>query len=663
MLFSGVLDMRKIFILLLYCLATTSFAVEGKDYWRLNNNNGITWVNDGRSHYDHIEMSGKRVSVVLRYGITLNGAFSCNYGMVWPLLRTIPNNTHASLMRHLVWDPIDAVTVFQCSLTKEHVDSIVLDGLFSVYGHYGKIAVKRIITPSTEHPAVVQLITIKNEYKDPLKVEIDREKRIITTDAKEGVAGSCIIEISNGALPTQNVASRKSVSFTAILSARKVEQKSADIDVYKEIAKRRQLVQFLQNQLILETPDPILNRMFAFSKIKACESIFQTKAGPMHGPGDEAYYVAIRANDQAEYANSFFPFIGYQYANESAMVSWKLFEKWQPKDGSPIPSSIIAEGDDIWNGAGDRGDAAMIAYGAGRYALEIGSAKTAKELWPLITWCLEYCHRQLNEKGVVKSDHNELEGRFPVGSANLCTSSLYYDALISAAFLSRDLKTGTESKYLRQAKALRRAIENYFHADIQGFDTYRYYDGYTLLRSWICLPLTMGIYDHAKGTLEALFSPKLWTENGLLTQQGDKTYWDRSTLYALRGALQARETECALDILKKYSRTRLLGSHVPYAIEAWPEGDQRHLSAESALYARVFIEGLFGLRATGLHSFSITPRLPVKWNTMTVRNLHLCGDVFDFTVERKNQKPVVKIKHNGKTTKRIYLGKPIKYAI
>lgn len=37
----------------------------------------------------------------------------------------------------------------------------------------------------------------------------------------------------------------------------------------------------------------------------------------------------------------------------------------------PIPSSIVAEGLDIWNGVGDRGDAAMIAYGASRYLLAV----------------------------------------------------------------------------------------------------------------------------------------------------------------------------------------------------------------------------------------------------------------------------------------------------
>lgn len=82
-------------------------------------------------------------------------------------------------------------------------------------------------------------------------------------------------------------------------------------------------------------------------------------------------------------------------------------------DYRPIPSSIIAEGTDIWNGAGDRGDAAMIAYGAARYALARGDAAEAAEVWPLVEWCLEYCRRRLTGDGVVASDSDELEGRFP----------------------------------------------------------------------------------------------------------------------------------------------------------------------------------------------------------------------------------------------------------
>lgn len=88
----------------------------------------------------------------------------------------------------------------------------------------------------------------------------------------------------------------------------------------------------------------------------------------------------------------------------------------------------------------------MIAYGAARYALASGSREEAVRLWPLIEWCLEFCHRKLNADGVVASDSDELEGRFPAGDANLCTSSLYYDALLSAAYLVQDL--GKPSSFL-----------------------------------------------------------------------------------------------------------------------------------------------------------------------------------------------------------------------
>ena len=58
------------------------------------------------------------------------------------------------------------------------------------------------------------------------------------------------------------------------------------------------------NNLVLDTPDPVLNRMFAFAKIRGSESIYRTKGGLMHGPGG-IYYAAIWANDQAEYINPF----------------------------------------------------------------------------------------------------------------------------------------------------------------------------------------------------------------------------------------------------------------------------------------------------------------------------------------------------------------------
>ena len=206
---------------------------------------------------------------------------------------------------------------------------------------------------------------------------------------------------------------------------------------------------------------------------------------------------------------------------------------------------------------------------------------------------------------------------------------------------------GKEKKLLKQytdqASALRNNIEVYFGASVDGFDTYRYYKENDVLRAWICIPLTMGIYERKAGTIAALFSPALWTDDGLASVSGDATFWDRSTLYALRGVLAAGDSERAMNFLHAYSNRRLLGDHVPYPVEAYPEGSQRHLSAESGLYCRVFTEGLFGIRPTGLNSFQMTPRLPEAWPYMRLRHIHAFGQDFDILVERKGDKLEVSI--------------------
>ena len=149
-----------------------------------------------------------------------------------------------------------------------------------------------------------------------------------------------------------------------------------------------------------------------------------------------------------------------------------------------------------------------------------------------------------------------------------------------------------------------------------------------------------------------MFSPRLWTEDGLASLAGNATFWDRSTLYALRGVLAAGETEKAMEFLRYYSQRRLLGEHVPYAVEAYPEGNQRHLSAESGLYCRIYTEGLFGMRPTGFNSFDCSPRLPNGWDQMALRNIHSFVNVFDLIVNRAGAgKLTITIKKGEQTIK------------
>ena len=632
---------QNLLSLLLIIWYVTVLSAENR--WEIEDGRTIKWTNDGRAHSDHIEMAGKQVACVLRYGIAADSSFVLNKSMVWPMLRTLPDNTHASLMRRFDWNPIDLININGRSITDDKVVDIRLDGMMEVNSDFtfhrgGKGSLKRVYFPSADQPSLIEVYTIYNTGQKPMTVEIPDTRIVTRTDSAKGLYGSYSLVATIDKAGSFAVEPGDSLRFTASISGYREGDPELTADPDEEMAKRRGMLDILASNLVLDTPDEVINTMFAFSKIRACESIFDTAGGPMHGPGGEAYYAALWANDQAEYVNPFFPFTGYDYGNESAINSYLHFARFMNDEWKPIPSSIIAEGRDIWNGAGDRGDAAMIAYGASRFALANGNREEALKLWPLIEWCLEYCRRNLNEDGVVTSDSDELEGRFPSGDANLCTSSLYYDALISASYLARELniKTPAEKSYEKEARELRENIEKYFGAEGEGFDTYAYYKDNDILRAWICIPLTVGIDDRAQGTTAALFSPRLWTENGLLTQAGSETFWDRSTLYALRGVYAAGETGKATDYLKRYSATRLLGEHVPYAIEAWPEGSQRHLSAESGLYARIITEGMFGIRPTGFRSFTLTPRLPEDWDYMRLDNIRAFGGRFDIDVTRQS---------------------------
>ena len=654
--------MKTLLKILLACgIAIMPHCIQAQEShrWSLGNENQISWQPEKtESHQDHIEMSGKSVSVVLRYGVQ-NGAFTLNKSMVWPMLRTIPNNTHASLMRRYGWNVLDMITVNGRAFTDEQVERISLKGILKVESNYdlgrrGQWKLVREYFPSTEHPALMECYSLINTGKTSLAIELPQIDQQSFTDPQKGVTGSFRIETRIDKSGHFTLQPNDTLHFSASISAYPSDKESIQLNGSEEKKKREVLVHELMNKLVLETPDPIIDRMFAFSKIRGCESIYETKGGPMHGPGGESYYAALWANDQAEYINPFFPFVGYEYGNASALNSYLHFARFMNDEWKPIPSSIIAEGIDIWNGAGDRGDAAMIAYGASRYALAKGSKQEAETLWPLIEWCLEYCRKKLNEGGVVASDSDELEGRFPSGKANLCTSSLYYDALLSASYLCKEIGKSGASTYLKQANTLRKNMESYFGANVEGFDTYAYYEGNDILRSWICIPLTVGIDERAEETINALFSPRLWTKDGLLTQAGSETFWDRSTLYALRGVYAVGATEKATEFMKKYSATRLLGDHVPYAIEAWPEGSQRHLSAESGLYARIITEGMFGIRPTGFKSFTLTPRLPKDWDFMNLKDIHAFDACFHIQVKRlENGKLEVIISSNGKDKKHV----------
>lgn len=663
------MDLRRTLLLFSFIFAGSLAIAQPKDRWTIQDDGAIRWnINDNIPHDDHLEMSGQQLSVVLRYGVDAQKRFHLNRSLVFPMLRMHPNKTQNNLKQRFDVNIPALVTVDDQTLLNEEVRDVTFNGIMRVESSFGyvyrrkelkdAVQLTRVLYPFTNAARYCEEYTFKNSSPNQITLRVPEWNVTYTTPEEAGVYGAYCIEAALSKSGVFVLKPGETLEFYAIFSGRKLADASSGrnnaglshINILSERAAREALISQWWGNLVLETPDPVLNRMFAFAKLRGAESIYRTKGGLMHGPGGEAYYAAVWANDQAEYINPFFPFLGYEIGDESALNSFRHFARYMNPEYKPIPSSIISEGVSFWHGAKDRGDGAMIAYGAARYALARGDKAEARELWPLIEWCLEYCNRKLTPAGVVASNSDELENRFPAGDANLCTSTLYYDALRSAVMLGRELGVSAKqlNTYRDQADALEKAIEKHFGYEIEGFHSYRYYEGNDILRSWICMPLVMGIYTRAQGTIDALFSPRLWTDDGLLTQAGTETFWDRSTLYALRGTIAAGEVEKGMSFLKKYSHRRLLGDHVPYAIEAWPEGDQRHLSAESGLYCRIYTEGLFGIRPTGLRSFEMTPRLPQEWEYMNLNCVRAFNSEFDIRVSRAGKKLHVEVLKGGK---------------
>jgi hypothetical protein len=663
----------KVFLGLVFLLPCRLYAQQSAlpkqtDRWAIQPDGSIKWIINGRlPHTDHIEMSGEKVSVWVQYGLDSAGRSSVLRTVVFPTFRMLPDGTRThidytfqdnGLPRFYINNrqlKLDLASGKKSGDLSYNIKSISHKGIMRIEATTSNpalVKIERSIFPSVDKPMVIEKFVFTNITDKPVTISMEYLRHEVRTDSLKSKVRPHSIIMGSANNGNHIVQPGEHTTFAVFYLATDFPGQPITVNADAEEKAREKRVNTILAPLQLKTPDTLLNTAFSFAKIRGTESIYKTKAGYLHGPGGLAYYAAIWANDQAEYISPFFAFSGDSIGNLSAMTCYRLFARYVNPEYKPIPSSIVAEGDAVWKGAGDRGDQAMIAYGASRYALTYGRPDSAKVLWPLITWCLEYSHRKLNDQGVVTSDHDELEGRFPSGKANLSTNSLYYDALISAAYLGKQLHqpNAQTDEYLKQAATLKSNIEKYFGTTIEGFKTYKYYETNDVLRAWICLPLTMGILDRSEGTINALFSPRLWTADGLATEAGKETFWDRSTLYALRGVLQAGKTEKAMDYLRYYSRRRLLGEHVPYPVEAYPEGNQRHLSAESGLYCRIFTEGLFGMRPTGFNSFNCTPRLPNGWNEMALNNIHSFGHVFNLRISRLNKEKLnITITEGSKT--------------
>lgn len=647
----------RLFIFLLF-LHITSYAQQDTR-WDILNKNTLLWdVANGTRlpHSDNMEMAGQKVAGIITYSIDTLRRLSLQRHIFFPQFHPLLKATdpdwyvYRSYLQEVIEDDVlPRLYIDEVELVAGAVERVELNGTIRIIHQPNSMGLilKRTLFPSITERVFYEHWELQNTSDQTLKIRIVRNgfhKEMLTAEGK--VSLRTIVDAPT--VLTLKSRQRKAISLQ--IQAKNSQEDYPSKNATTALAERNLRMADWATNLVLETPDTVLNTMFQLAKIRAAESIFDSKLGLIHSPGGGRYYVGIWANDQAEYVSPLFPYLGYQVGNQSALNCYRAFAKEINPEYTKLPYAFEVEGRRPPSPL-DRGDAAMIAYGASQFVLAYGKKEIAEELWELIEWCLEYNHRQLNRAGVVRSESDEMEGRIETGTANLSTSALYYGALDLAIHLASDLGLAKNKvkTYVRRKAALHKAIEKYFGATIEGLATYKYYDRHDKLRHWICLPLVVGINDRSTATTTALFD-KLWSETGGVHVEKNnpnpdisQIFWDRGTLYALRGTFLAGATAQSLQKLQEYSRERLLGDRVPYAVEAYPEGNMAHLSAESGLYCRIFTEGMFGIVPTGLSSFRMTPRLPAEWDQMALRDVRAFGKRFDVVVQRADNDLIIKV--------------------
>ena len=558
-----------------------------------------------KNHIDDIEMSGEKVSGIIKYGIQ-DDKLLIKRHIVYPMFRFQPDVTQSSYQLD-----IDG-SIFNFN---EEFQKVEIDGILHIITKTSDFKIVHHFYPSTTLPIFYEKIDIENISNETKKIDFENYKKI---NIRLGCEGYIYTErVSDKDSFILNPGIKESVTF-GFSSRFSNDEISKEEDSYENRVHR-------VKELLLECDftcgNAIIDTMFAFAKIRAGESIFNTRKGRVHSPGGTNYYAAIWCNDQCEYSTPWFGFTGDEILNEAALNASYWLEPFMNDELMPIPSSIISEGTDYWNGAGDRGDASMLLYGFSRFLLETGRKLEGRD-YKILDWAYRYIKSKMNNYNIIESDSDELEGRISSG-INLNTSSLSYGGFLYYSELLKDAgMVEKRMEVLDLASKLKKGIESYFGGEISGYHTYHYHKGCDTIRAWLSLPLYMGIMDRKEDTIKAI-NDKLWVNGSTRSTEGEKIMWDRSALYYIASIFKSGYSELGFEKLLEFSENRLLKDRVPYAVEAYPENNMRHLSAESALYCRTIVDGLIDIDFKD--SITVTPHLPSQIREFTMKNIMLKG--------------------------------------
>ncbi|MGC4014035.1 MAG: hypothetical protein QM755_05875 [Luteolibacter sp.] len=236
--------------------------------WQISENGGIAWsVKTGElPQGDHLEQSGKSIDAITNWDLDAQGHLKLSRSVRWPMLRTLPDNTHAALQVKLDSDSEPSVSIDGKPAATAVFDRVSINGILTFHGKQGPLEFERTLFASNEQPAMIETHVWTNRSDKPVTITQPKWVQQTATDAAKGKWGVYQIRREWIGAGSSLLAPGESVRGGLCISAVKDGEPFPWPDVFAERAAREALRDRLASTMILKTPDPAFDRMFEMAK-------------------------------------------------------------------------------------------------------------------------------------------------------------------------------------------------------------------------------------------------------------------------------------------------------------------------------------------------------------------------------------------------------------
>ena len=274
---------------------------QDEKFWKLSDNNTITWDLTKESklpHIDKIEMDGQRVAVIISYEVNEDRKLNINRDIIFPQLRIFIESSANQWRKYRAYlrdefsdEFLPTITVNKRTFEPGPLDSVRINGMLQFYhAECQGLTVKRTLLPSMSERMFVEIWTLDNVTKEHIEIAIGKTEYI---QEQSGQNGNFSRKVYTDADDKITIDPEKSYEFAIYFTAQLNDEKVITVSFADAVNERKSFLDRINNNLVLETPNPVINRLFAFSKIRAAESIYDTKMGLVHSPGGGRYYTGV----------------------------------------------------------------------------------------------------------------------------------------------------------------------------------------------------------------------------------------------------------------------------------------------------------------------------------------------------------------------------------